>query len=85
MYIRPILCVLMMLSLSSCAAGPAMYQRTTSGKIGCPPDEIQINNITSSFWTGQRTWEADCKGTKYFCSSTATGQYSADISCAAAK
>ena len=49
------------LALSGCAASQA---GVTSGRIGCPEDEVQIAN------TGTGTWTATCRGRTYYCVSS---------------
>ncbi|MEK6706551.1 MAG: hypothetical protein AAB116_13215 [Candidatus Poribacteria bacterium] len=58
--------------------GCASLPKLTSGKIGCPPDEIKITDDNASI--GTRTWIAKCRGKRYFCSAQAAG-YTTDISC----
>ena len=53
----------------------AYYQRASSGKIGCLPDDIEISNLKKD------TWMATCKGKKFICSYAETGQYQAVLSC----
>lgn len=76
-----LLCII--LSTSACS-NVAMYQRTSSGKIGCPPEAINIQDVKVAFLSGQQTWRADCDGVTYYCSSTLTG-HSGDISCTEGK
>jgi hypothetical protein len=38
----------------------------TSSQIGCPPEEI----IVKDFALSTETWKAECRGIKYYCSST---------------
>jgi hypothetical protein len=61
--------------LFSCAS-TASYQRATSGKIGCAPDDIEITQNTRDAWT------ATCKGHRFFCSVTGkSGKYSSGFTC----
>lgn len=39
----------------------------TAGKIGCPPEEITIENLQRQ-GGGMSTWTAKCKGRTYTCS-----------------
>jgi hypothetical protein len=62
------------LVLCGCAAD---LQNASSGKIGCAPQQITIENDEVGW--ASRTWTAACNGKQYFCS--AAGK---DISCTAA-
>lgn len=55
------------------------YQRTSSGVIGCSPNEISITNLQASCCS-PNTWTAECKGVKYYCN-----QSLVSTSCAQAK
>ncbi|APR83936.1 Hypothetical protein A7982_09285 [Minicystis rosea] len=84
------------LALVSCAA---TMRDITSGKIGCPPEEVEIVKDNVGFTT--RTWTATCRGRTFYCSSrTDTAStlnfnkggmssgfttYTADISCTEGK
>ena len=61
--------------LGSCAS----LKSTSSGQIGCPPNEISITNLKRG-WSSN-TWTAVCRGEKYYCTSVATGQYSTQVNC----
>ena len=67
----------MVMAVSGCMSiGTA--QRISSGKIGCPPNEIIITNFQQPI-ISPITWVAECKGKKYFCTESVIG------SCAEAK
>jgi hypothetical protein len=65
------------LGTSGCAA---QLRATTSGKIGCPEQEVTISDV-SPVRLGPATWTATCRGKRFYCSQTSTGKESADISC----
>ena len=47
------------------------FQNFSSGAVGCSPQEIEINNLGSSWGPSNgttSTWTAKCKGKTYFCS-----------------
>jgi len=62
--------VLVLLScflLSACATTrEEHFARTTSGVIGCPPEEIAITNIQRDY--SYTYYSAECRGKKYRCS-----------------
>ncbi|MBI2395943.1 MAG: hypothetical protein HYV09_40640 [Deltaproteobacteria bacterium] len=68
--------MLVALASTGCMAN---LKAASSGKIGCSPSSIEIEDDKEDW--GSRTWTATCKGQRYFCSATATGRSSADISC----
>jgi len=80
--------IFLVLTLSSCA-GISGYQSASSGKIGCPPQEIQVSNVRGSGYTfgsytrDYYTWDAECKGIKYYCSEAT--KLGGESSCAQAK
>lgn len=53
----------------------ASYQRTTAGKIGCVPDDIEISNLKDDAWV------ATCKGKRFICSIAQTSNRSAEFNC----
>jgi hypothetical protein len=55
------------LGLSGCAAS---LRAATSGKIGCPEEEIAITRTSAGL--GPATWTAECRGRRFFCGATAT-------------
>ncbi len=57
-----------------------MRSFTSSGKIGCPAEEIVITDDHPRW--GARTWTATCRDQRYLCSATATGNNTEQISCA---
>jgi hypothetical protein len=67
--------VLGVVLLGACASLPA----ASSGKIGCPENEITITDDNSG-WSS-RTWTAWCRGKRFFCTATQTGKDTSDISC----
>lgn len=50
-------------------------QVIASGKIGCPPDEIEISNVDTGY--SASTWTATCRGVRHFCSSYVSNPISA--------
>lgn len=73
---KNILIVLCCASIIFGCVSTAAYQRATSGKIGCAPDDIEITENTRDAWT------ATCKGRKFFCSVTgSSGKYSSTFDC----
>lgn len=53
-------------ALAGCASS-SMLQISTSGHVGCPPEEILIANEHSGF--ASRAWQATCRTRTYQCSS----------------
>jgi len=66
-------------ALASAACGGNLAA-ASSGKVGCSPSNIQISDDEQGW--GSRTWTATCNGRRYYCSATAAGKNSSDISCA---
>jgi len=55
------------LLLSACATTrEEHFARTTSGVIGCPPEEIKITNIQKDY--SYTYYSAECRGKKFRCS-----------------
>jgi len=53
--------------LSACATTrEEHFARTTSGVIGCPPEEIKITNIQKDY--SYTYYSAECRGKKFRCS-----------------
>lgn len=61
--------------LFGCGSSIASYQRTTAGKIGCIPDDIEISNLKDDAWV------ATCKGKRYICSIAQTSNRSSEFNC----
>ena len=74
---KKLLAVLLCLGLCGCVSLRTV-QNLSSGKIGCPPDEIKITNLQPP-GLSPMTWVAECKGIKYYCTESVTA------SCAQAK
>ena len=53
----------------------------SSGHVGCPASEITITDDFEGI--GQRTWVAECRGTRYFCSAYQVTNQSGQASCKA--
>lgn len=47
---------------------PRFSADMSSGAIGCQPDDIIIENESSTLIAGLHTWEAVCNGRRYICS-----------------
>jgi len=80
---KRLLTMLLCLGLVGCATVPD-YQRMSSGRIGCAPNDVQITDINHPFPSTTTTWTADCKGEKYYCTETQQ-DYSAEVSCTKGK
>lgn len=66
--------------VTGCMTNPRISKDLSSGKIGCSPSDITIQNETASFG-GTHTWTAICKDERYICNyHTTTG-----ANCALAK
>jgi hypothetical protein len=64
--------VLMVSLLAGCAAQTLYWlQDESSGRIGCPPDEIIVANFDNY---APRTWEATCRGRTFYCSKGLFGE-----------
>jgi len=62
-----------LLAMMGCAAGRDSYLRQTSaGQIGCPPEEITIENVNTMFGAVSG-YTAKCKGKTFYCSSMTSG------------
>lgn len=66
--------LLLVLSLVGCAS----LKRVSSGRVGCPESEIKITEDRHGW--GTRTWTAECRGKRFFCSAHAAGE-SEQVSC----
>lgn len=53
-----------LLSLSGCAS-VSMAKRMSAGQVGCPPDNITIENYDHGLVSS--TWTAKCEGKTYYC------------------
>ncbi len=60
------LCIIA-LSLGGCMT----YEGRTSGIIGCPVDEVRIDNKQRQFET--ITWKASCRGRAFYCTGDSAG------------
>ena len=49
------------------ACGPNM-QALSSGRVGCPPETIIVENDSGFFGGSPRTWSATCANKKHYCS-----------------
>lgn len=66
----------LMISLGACAS----LQSVSSGQVGCPESEVTISDDKPGW--GTRTWIAECRGKRYFCSAHGGGENStAQVSC----
>jgi len=61
--------------IAACVSLPAV----SSGQIGCAEDEIKISHDESGW--GSRTWVAECKGKRFFCTAVVTGKDSGQVNC----
>jgi hypothetical protein len=50
-------------------ASISSYARVTSGRIGCPAEQIDIREVQDD-GKGPRSWVAGCSGKQYACSSS---------------
>lgn len=71
-----VLCASVVLSAAGCAA---QIKSATSGQIGCPADEIEIQDHETG-WSSV-TWTAICRGKRHYCSSVGTGRGTHQITC----
>lgn len=53
----------------------------SSGRIGCPPEEIEVQNENSSYLTGVSSWAVICRGKKFYCSSITHADGSTPVNC----
>jgi hypothetical protein len=51
----------------------------SSGQIGCAEEEIAITN-DSREWAS-RTWTAECRGKRFFCTAVQTGKDQSQVNC----
>lgn len=61
-----IMFIFMALTIIGCAASTAELRALSSGKIGCPANEIAIEDSRVGMKTA--SWTAKCQGKPYFCS-----------------
>lgn len=60
-------------------SGCASLRSATSGQVGCAEDEIAITKYNASL--GSRTWTAECRGKRFYCSVVETGAQQSQVSC----
>ena len=71
--------VALSVSLSGCMAHYEKQLRSeTSGRIGCPQEEIKL--IGRKYHFTNQTWTAECRGNRYFCTQATVPPY--NLSCA---
>lgn len=65
----------------SLGAGCATLGGLSAGHVGCPENEIVIKDDNYNLST--RTWTAECRGRKYYCSERGGGKYAnTEVACA---
>jgi hypothetical protein len=62
---RIVMLIVVIVALASCSASTGELQNLTSGKIGCPANDIQISNSQTGMKTA--SWTAVCHGKTYLC------------------
>jgi hypothetical protein len=75
MKVRVLFVLCVVAGVTGCLPNAAVI---SSGKIGCPPEQITVTNDETGF--GTRSWVATCDGKTYYCSVGGTS-----VSCAPAK
>lgn len=53
---------------TGCITNENLSKDFSSGRIGCPTEEITIINEKASTFGGSHTWVAECRGRYYICS-----------------
>ncbi len=61
-----------LITMSGCVSREDYLRKQTTGRIGCPPDSITIENIDTMAGLVSG-WTAKCKGKTYYCSSMTSG------------
>jgi len=63
-----ILVLVSTLLFTGCMTNENLSKDFSSGRIGCPTEEITIINEKASTFGGSHTWVAECRGRYYICS-----------------
>ena len=64
----------------SLGSGCATLGGLSAGHVGCPENEIVIKDDNYNLTT--RTWTAECRGRKYYCSERGGGKYAnTEVAC----
>ncbi|MEI6896230.1 MAG: hypothetical protein V5786_01850 [Psychromonas sp.] len=63
-----ILITTMLVALITGCTSSRISRNLSSGAIGCPANEITIQNETASFIGGMHNWTAICNGKSHICS-----------------
>jgi len=73
-FFKTAIIIICVISLFGCHT-TGYYQRASSGKIGCLPDDIEISNLKDY------TWRATCKGKSFICNFVDVGNYQGVLYC----
>jgi hypothetical protein len=65
--VRPTICAMAALLLTSCASQESALRAWTAGRVACGPQEIQVRDVQSSEATGLMSWTAVCRDREYYC------------------